>query len=668
MLPVCLRPMEDELLYGWLLRLANVNGCTSVEELKFRWFTDHYKDPVKRQYGSKRIDILPETGRICKLHESLDCFPMPDEIAGKMTPLYAVFPFMLYGHQGRWMQFLLRDKRAFDLGENGQATLFDGLHFCPECMDEDKKRLGFPYIRTWHHVPGVKMCAVHGISLREIKQRNCRHVDIEKLTGGACEMKLTGELRTEKRIACFAKNLYDKPPFFDLKGLQQILSNKMVEDGYGTSPPYEHLKVALDQEGYLSYFQENIASRVRLLLTNSWVNAETILAFTSFLFPEFERFEKQAEYFTNRLEEPFCELAQKNYDILSSFGPVVKLGCRVCGSHFWIHPYALAIGCQCPDCETRLSGKQIAENRLKFLGDGNYELLDIGESGTGKVKLLHRTCGKIRTVKLAETLWLGKRCKCECRTTEDCLREETQAYGFALVNYIREDNRNVLELRHLQCGREFLVDVRQFRRNKKCPYCEYSIPYSYTLEEFKKAVQELVGDKYILKGTYVDKHTKTAFLHKECGTVTEMTPEEFLTGKRCKLCKTTYSRKEIETAVADCTQGYYQVVALENSYYEIEGADGGRFSKKAAYIVQELERPTPSPFFKMRTKCLIRKKGLGILLYRSVKEASANRGFWQLKDFKEDGFSKRGTKKALERLTKAGYLKKTGHGKYTLGI
>ena len=39
-MPVCVRPMEDELLYGWLSRLSLENGYTSIKEFGTRFLAE----------------------------------------------------------------------------------------------------------------------------------------------------------------------------------------------------------------------------------------------------------------------------------------------------------------------------------------------------------------------------------------------------------------------------------------------------------------------------------------------------------------------------------------------------------------------------------------------------------------------------------------------------
>ena len=57
MLPICLKPMEDELLYGWFIRLSGVNGCRSAAELTDRFMMERtVSAPIKISYLPRRLD------------------------------------------------------------------------------------------------------------------------------------------------------------------------------------------------------------------------------------------------------------------------------------------------------------------------------------------------------------------------------------------------------------------------------------------------------------------------------------------------------------------------------------------------------------------------------------------------------------------------------------
>ena len=667
MLPICLKPMEDELLYGWFIRLSGVNGCRSAAELTDRFLVERsVSAPVKISYLPRRLDMVPGIEGICRIHGQIACFPTADEIVGKMTPLYALFPYMTYGYQARWCQFLLRDRGDFSRQERPLFSLFDQLHICPMCWEEDKKKYGFTYLRTWHHLPGVHVCAVHGIPLKVLEQKQCAAVTMDKLAAEAQEDTMIGSGETNLQISRFAKSLYENPLFFDLSGLQTMFMEKIFKMGFSVSYPYDGLEEAIRNAGFGPYLSGGGADRVRLMLSNPWQRFDEILSFSVYLFGNYREFQKSALKYCNELSGQFNELIAGSYELQTGFGPIVKLKCCRCGEIFWTHPYALARGCFCPKCESRLSPEQIINHRLRFLGDGNYRLAGPLDEGLGRTKIIHDTCGKIREMRLADAIWMGKSCKCEATVSEAGLSARINDGEFTLTGYNKEGDKRILTIRHETCGEVFQIDIRQFTRNRRCPYCDYRNTQQYTQESFVEEIKKLTGDEYSLVDVYQGKHAPVKIRHKICGTVTRMTPYEFLNGKRCDLCRNIYNVEEIRQAVEQCTGGYYHIQAVKNSYYQIEGNDGSHQKKKAGYIIQELKRTTRSPLFKVRERIFEEKESLRGKLYCSVKEACEDKGFWEYDDLMDSEFSERGIKRALKELVERRYLLRIKRGKYKI--
>ena len=129
MIPVCVKPFEDELLYGWLMRLARINGEKSVLKLREKYLERRTDASAPILQASKdRPDIVPDLERICREHESIKCFPDPETIIRRMTPLYALYPFMRYGYQARWAHFILRpDSEGGIRPGNSLKPLFEDL-------------------------------------------------------------------------------------------------------------------------------------------------------------------------------------------------------------------------------------------------------------------------------------------------------------------------------------------------------------------------------------------------------------------------------------------------------------------------------------------------------------------------------------------------------------
>ena len=91
-------------------------------------------------------------------------------------------------------------------------------------------------------------------------------------------------------------------------------------------------------------------------------------------------------------------------------------------------------------------------------------------------------------------------------------------------------------MRHNKCKHEWHVDPYSFLSGgKRCPKCQHR-SYKKTTEEFKKEIQELVGNEYEVLSEYVTNLYKISMIHNKCGNNYEVAPALFLHGNRCPIC------------------------------------------------------------------------------------------------------------------------------------
>lgn len=102
-----------------------------------------------------------------------------------------------------------------------------------------------------------------------------------------------------------------------------------------------------------------------------------------------------------------------------------------------------------------------------------------------------------------------------------------------------KNNRTKILVRHKICGREFETTPYNFCRAKEgCPFCvgkAISNSSTWTHEKFLEAIGER-AEEYEFLTQYVDAHTKIRVRHC-CGNEFDITPNNFLRGGRCKVCK-----------------------------------------------------------------------------------------------------------------------------------
>lgn len=667
-MPICIKPMEDELLYGWMLRLARENRCKCVRELVDRFMSERSGSDTSNIARKSRLDFVLNLDNICREYDYVKSFPSTEQILAKMTPLYTVFPFFSYGYQAQWEQFILNETVKALSGGN-TAGMVKEIHVCPMCMESDISQHGFAYLHTWHHLPGTRMCAVHKVPLRILAHKRNGLPNLEGLKFETLDTFLVGSEESALKISSFMKSLYDNPVFVDIRSIQIIFRERMRELGISLEYPYNGLEEKMMEAEYLPYIHGNCNRRVRIMLEEPWHKLDEIIAFTVFMFGGIEQFLKKIKEYDYKLSDGFERFIEGRFLLVSKFGQMVKLRCMVCGHQFHIHPYALALGCGCPKCEKKFSETQIANQRLKCLGDGKYKLQGtLDGQFIDKCNIIHETCGNIRTMRLADAIWLGKKCRCETQIDEMTVRKRVMQVSneFNVIKYSSEDGKQMVTLEHKNCGGSFEVNLRNFTKRGTCLCCERIRPRGYTTKLFSEKVRELVGEEYRIVNDFEDQKKEVQFLHNKCGTITSMRPSEFLTGQRCALCRISYTETDIREAVNLCTGGFYHITDVEEFIYTVVGRDGETFRKDAGFIMQELSRPTHSRFFRVRMKKPEMKERLNWLVYQSAKETCDEKGYWRSIYFEYEGVSKNHIRAITKWLVDKHYLERIGYGKYVI--
>ena len=84
-----------------------------------------------------------------------------------------------------------------------------------------------------------------------------------------------------------------------------------------------------------------------------------------------------------------------------------------------------------------------------------------------------------------------------------------------------------------------------------------------TTDEFKKEIENLVGNEYSLLSEYISCHTKVKMLHSKCNNVYWVKPNDFQQGYRCSHCYGRQKRtnKEFRDEVFSLVGNEYSVLS-----------------------------------------------------------------------------------------------------------
>ena len=191
-LTVCARPQKDEFWFGYLMRLADMNGYASVLEFESRVFYSGH--PPERHGG---VMYPSNAARICAMFRTEPLFPDVKMLADSMTTYRYDAARLTAPEQARLLEYMMSD--TSHAATPGVMTKYDkDLRFCPECMEEDRKRCGYGYLHTAHQYRDTRTCPIHGTALRILKvNRGTRFSSIDL---GGEEIPAAGDHGIKKKV------------------------------------------------------------------------------------------------------------------------------------------------------------------------------------------------------------------------------------------------------------------------------------------------------------------------------------------------------------------------------------------------------------------------------------------------------------------------------------
>ena len=171
----------------------------------------------------------------------------------------------------------------------------------------------------------------------------------------------------------------------------------------------------------------------------------------------------------------------------------------------------------------------------------------------------------------------GAGCKtCATELREQIRKEKSIKEFVSFINLLNEyevigeyiDANTDIELYHKVCGKKFKSRPGHFKNGTRCPYCAGKYK---TTDDFKKEVKELVKDSYSVLGEYISATDKILFIHNDCGHKYKVSPNKFLSGRRCPNC-TDYNNsslsQEIQKYLEDNNYDYKREYRFQDCKYK----------------------------------------------------------------------------------------------------
>ena len=616
-LPICVKPYPNELLYGWLIRLAKINMYPSAESFCERYFPQDGPKYEINEHKMIRPDYRFNLDNVCKWYENIRCFPDAMTILHDMTPYFTIAPFLTRGYQVMRSQAILREQTGGILDISRLRYDVNEFHVCPECYKKDTDVYGEAYLHTEHHLPGVTVCPRHHVPLLKVSSEDA----VEGISPEACDEVAADEPMTVRvKNADMMSAMYRDPLLIDLKKLQAAVLVMIREKGYPIHSPYGCLKENVIKAGYWPHDTSDAAVKSSVVKKNA--DPDLLRGLILYLFEDYEDLKAVVGSVTDGESEG--KVSYDSMDVLEERYGFIKVRCRTCGAVFHIHPYAFELGRLCPECEKRCSDEENIARMLRCLGDGTYRLA--GPAGKHRVRLLHETCGREREIGLMDAVYGEKECVCSLRTASEGI-EEVLGDEFILLDEYVKGSRTWVTILHTVCGKIFSLPTQDFKKSPHCRVCdEEHVPEA----AFRKKMRKVAGDEYELVSDYDGSGSTIELRHKACGTVTKMKAANFLHGCRCRLCYPRGSGDpfDLQKVIDEYAGEGYTVTQVGNDKILVTDKNGEIFTGSYRYFLQELSRPTSSSVFKYRKKILqpgISKRGA---VYMEIKEHCEKYRVW----------------------------------------
>lgn len=231
---------------------------------------------------------------------------------------------------------------------------------------------------------------------------------------------------------------------------------------------------------------------------------------------------------------------------------------------------------RCPRCNKfrKRTAEEFSNEFYKALGK-NYTLLSEYKGARDKVLIKHEICGSIYEQaaheakrgkgcrKCAQDKFIGGRLKNK-RTFE---REFNLLSNkeYEMLSEYKNDNSKI-KVRHTECGFIYPVNAGAFIQGRRCPKCAVKIradKQRWTQEQFEEFVRENGDNEYSVLNKYADSQTKVKLNHLSCGHTYEVTPRDFVSGKRCPRCRASHGEKMVEKLLKDFKLNYKTQYRIE---------------------------------------------------------------------------------------------------------
>lgn len=453
----------DEQIMGWVDRICEQNAVHSINE-KLDVMNIVFKQDTKINKTGIIQKYFYNLSTFCNTHEDDCLWPNVIDIMKCHTDYYATLPFRTYADQALLAETILSPRTGTIRDVKMRLVPSRDRRYCPLCRQED----GHPIEHVPHQLPGVHVCYKHGVQLQ---------VD-------GIEVKLSGNLEFEKRVATLMKEIYDDPVFVDYEDIRShILRNKIDSDMLRKF--IERYEIRED----IALKLQSVATRVNVRNTDQDVFAIILV----FLFHNRKAFAEMIEPSEDE-KVAYEAVIKEDYIQKTGYGTLILHECRECGTTFWAHPSSMILKAGCPTCNLKMYAEDIVKRRLK--AHGRYMLDDVFKGWEHKYEMIN--------------ILRGTRVNCSLfKALGDQAYDAEDTYG------------------SFEDVREVTIKLGQW---------EETVGYENKLKDLQKTISALNGDMEVVEWKKVNGRFRLIMKCTKCGSTEEYGFNSFKERPYCRVC------------------------------------------------------------------------------------------------------------------------------------
>ena len=370
----------------------------------------------------------------------------------QMTTLPVLIPLMSRGQESRHIRSTCSLRHGNTVLSSRPASVVDHLRHCPMCDAE------IPYVRTWHCIPGVTVCAKHNVPLVEHMTNPAGDVVRHELTPGPMALE----------YATFTKALLEAQPKFFMQETLPALKTRIAAYEQKTGM---HFLTQLEAMG-LTRASAGIAYAIKYIeQSDNELPFEETLTALMVLYGTTDAL--IADVTSESTKQRFLQTIKNRFELLSEYDErIVRLRCLDCGNEFPSTPHAVLTGWGCPVEDASLTEQELFMQLFDAVNDG-YEIIGeykysqqaitIRELATGKTKQIKPD----RFINFPHAGMMGKE-----PLPLEVIRKEVEKNGNYILHAVsRRYLEIMIDVTHKTCGKRYMLSLRKFRRGTGCRFC-----------------------------------------------------------------------------------------------------------------------------------------------------------------------------------------------------